>query len=246
MDTATYRAHLQREIASFAAGLESTAADPALMARPVSGCPGWNLRDLTHHLVGLHYWVIDAVTGERGSNPFGKTDPPDGTDLVAAFAESSATLLEVLDADPETPCWTIADPGNVGFWQRRQPQEHSIHRWDLEIAVDLPAGPGTAALDPGLADDGIDEIVAMFWPRQVALGRATPPTTRLEIRTDTGSRWLIGDPEHPGGPVVASVAGPAPALLLALWKRYPADHPELSWSGDAIAGREILALKLAP
>ena len=67
-------------------------------------------------------------------------------------------LQRALDRDPGTACWTFAvdvasGGGTVGFWQRRQPHEHAIHRWDFEVALGL-----MPTLDPSPAADGIDEV----------------------------------------------------------------------------------------
>jgi uncharacterized protein (TIGR03083 family) len=238
MDADHFREHLKREITAYAEGLR-VARDRSAWDAPVSACPGWVIRDLTHHLIEIHYWVLDAIRGK------GNTDvtPPPASDneLPEAFATSTALLLEALDQDPDTPCWTFATEQTLRFWQRRQPHEHMIHRWDLKVALGLPT-----SLDATLAADGIDEVATFFWPRQVAMGRAEQPTEQLAIAaTDTAQTWLVGNLTHTSQPV-ATLTGPAESLLLALWKRVPADHPTLTWSGDQTAGKKLLALKLAP
>ena len=242
MDSQTRRSHLDRELTAYAdtlAGVDAAAA----WATPVPSCPGWAIRDLTHHLIGLHYWVTDAVNGGVGK----EAGPPMAADdrLTAAFVTSSAMLREALDRDPETPCWTFAGDratggGTVGFWQRRQPHEHAIHRWDLELSLGL-----TPTLDPALSSDGIDEVVTMFWPRQVALGRAEEPIEQLQlVAADTDRSWLLGSlsPTNP----IATMTGSASDVLLALWKRIPPDSPTLHWSGDQTAGTALLGHKLVP
>jgi len=62
-----------------------------------------------------------------------------------------------------------------------------LHRWDLATAIGQPAD-----LDPGLANDGIDEGGTMFFPRQVRLGRQPPLTDTVAV-VDAGSdrRWVL-------------------------------------------------------
>lgn len=238
MDAATYRGHLQREVTAYAAALRRAAASNAWTA-PVPSCPGWNIRDLTDHVIGIHYWVLDAIAGKGGT----ALEPPAATDdeLPSAFEVSSGLLLEALDQDPATPCWTFGDNRTLAFWQRRQPHEHQIHRWDLEMALGL-----SPTLDSALAADGIDEVVRFFWPRQVALGRAEEPSGQLALATsDTDHNWLLGNLTATFEPV-AALTGDADDVLLALWKRLPAQDPQLTWSGDVAAGRAILALKVVP
>ncbi len=237
MDAADFRHHLEREIQAYAAGLR-LAQDARQWDAPVSSCPGWTIRDLTEHLIGIHYWVLDAIHGKGGT----ELEPPAATDdqLPAAFDTSAGLLLDALNQDSDTPCWTFAAEQTLGFWQRRQPHEHLVHRWDLHVALGAPA-----SLDAELAADGIDEVVTFFWPRQVAMGRAEAPTDQLALKTDRGQTWAIGSLENTQAPV-ATLTGPAESLLLALWKRIPADHASLEWSGDQAAGEALLALKLVP
>ena len=87
------------------------------------------------------------TTGSRGST--------DGAE---------ALVRELAAAEPSRTCWTLAPPGDIRFWSRRQAHETMIHRWDLATAIGARAD-----LDPALAVDGIDEAVTMFFPRQIAL-----------------------------------------------------------------------------
>jgi len=243
MDSEALRGHLEREVSAYAAGLARACMEPSQLDSAVAACPGWDVRDLTHHLIGIHYWVIDAING-RGGEDLGPPPAAD-RDLVRAFSTSSGLLLDALDGDPTSPCWTIGEDHTLGFWQRRQPHEHSIHRWDLETALGLVKTDPAPVLDPQLSTDGIDEVVTFFWPRQVAMGRAQPPSGRLEIVCfDSGGVWYIDDPATSDRPVVATLAGPSPELLLTLWKRR-ADQ-DGDWTGDAEAGRAVLGLKLVP
>jgi uncharacterized protein (TIGR03083 family) len=242
IDAQSFRAHLDRELTAYAERLRHVDSADA-WATPVPSCPGWAVRDLTHHLIGLHYWVTDALNG--GSGRKGGPPMPADADLTTAFGASAAMLQEALTREPQTPSWTFATDesvgaGTVGFWQRRQPHEHAIHRWDLDAALD--AEP---SLDAELSADGIDEVVNMFWPRQVALGRTEEPTAQLQlVAADGGQGWTIGSlsPTTP----VATLTGTAPQLLLALWKRIPADSPTLRWSGDQAAGLAVLNRRIVP
>jgi uncharacterized protein (TIGR03083 family) len=238
METAAFRRHLEREITSYDAGLRLARANE-LWDAPVSSCPGWTIRDLTEHLIGIHYWVLDAIGGKGGT----ELERPPATDdrLPDAFLTSTDLLLTALDQDPETPCWTFGDRQSLSFWQRRQPHEHQIHRWDLETALGH-----AATLDSELASDGVDEVVTFFWPRQITLGRTAEPFGQLALRVTGSERsWLLGNLTSTSEPV-ASLSGSAEDLLLALWKRLPADAATLTWSGDIEAGRAILAQKLVP
>lgn len=232
--TADFAAHLRAETDAFAAVLAAAIADPALLARPVASCPGWNLYDLTDHLGGVHRWVVTAIDEGHGR---GAPDaaPHEASALLAWFADGVADLIAALDRDADRPAWSFSrEPGHdrLAFWQRRQAHENLIHRWDAESAIGRP-GP----LDATLAADGIAEVLEVFVPRMRARGLLGPLPDAVRLRaTDTAAEWVIGDdPNH----VVATISGPAADLLLHLWKR--TGDADLTWSGDGDAGRVTLA-----
>jgi uncharacterized protein (TIGR03083 family) len=235
MNSGDYREALGREIAAFSRSLATAIQTPGGLDLQVPACPGWSVRDLVHHVGQIERWVVHAI--DHG-NPEAPTPAwPDDADLTDWFAAGTEDLVTHLDADPATPAWAFGPDKNVAFWQRRQAHEHSVHRWDLESALGQ-----TSTLDTTLADDGIDEGVGMFYPRQLRLGRLTEPTAALEVTaTDTGRSWVFGP-----GPAVATASGLASDVLLAIWHRRPTTHPTLAWSGDATQGRAVLALSLAP
>lgn len=231
-----YTSHLDRELSAYAAALSAAIASPVLLDRRIPACPDWDVRDLTHHLIAVHAWVAHAVVRS------GDEEPPMPADaaLLSQFSASAAFLREVLDTPPETACWTFSEARTVAFWQRRQAHENAIHRWDLESAL------GHAArLDPELATDGIDEVVAMFWPRQIRLGRAEEPEHQVRLRTMTGRDWAIGRLESATAPC-AEVKGSPEDICLALWGRIGWDDRTLSWSGDRAAADAVLTEKLVP
>ncbi len=61
-----------------------------------------------------------------------------------------------------------------------------MHRWDLGAALGRDLG-----YPAELAVDGVDEVVTMFFPRQVRLGRIPPLTRSLAVAVDDGPTWLL-------------------------------------------------------
>ena len=51
-----YLAHLRRDVDAILAVLAH-----ADLAEPVSGCPGWTLRNLVEHLGSVHRWATEIV-----------------------------------------------------------------------------------------------------------------------------------------------------------------------------------------
>ena len=69
-----------------------------------------------------------------------------------------------------------------------------MHRWDLGAALGRDPGYPDA-----LAADGVDEVVTMFFPRQVRLQRTAPLSTSLAVVADGPSRpgcWPATAPGH--------------------------------------------------
>ncbi|MFB7510672.1 maleylpyruvate isomerase family mycothiol-dependent enzyme, partial [Streptomyces broussonetiae] len=106
-------------------------------------------------------------------------------------------------------------------------------------------------VDPLIAADGVDEVFAVMVPRVWQNGEQKPLPAPVALHTtDTGHSWLIQPGDMPQAlPVdseaaAATVQAPAAELLLALWKRQPA-NPE--WiSGDIAAANALLTATLTP
>jgi uncharacterized protein (TIGR03083 family) len=201
------------------------------LAVPVEHCGDWTLRDLAEHLGRENLWAAAAVRERTGDFE----SPPAPADIVPWFAGTAQLLIETLSAEPATEAWTFAPPRTVGFWRRRRCLETLVHRWDAEHALGLPS-----RLDAALCGDGIAEVIEVFVPRQVRLGRAAPLPAAVRLTaTDLGASWTLG----PGEPV-ATLTGTADELLLALWKRRPLPWTRLT--GDAGLAREVLRGPLVP
>lgn len=189
------------------------------LAAPVPACPGWTLADLGEHTRWVHAWAAHAVTA---GSPDGDTSPVGtGRDaLVASYRAAASTLLDVLRRTaPDEQVWTFGPETSSSFWRRRQTHEVTMH------LCDALASQGREAewlVAPELAWDGVNEVLTLFYPRQVKLGRTRPlaGTVRL-VATDLDDRAVdLGESEP-----VAELAAPAADLLLMLWNRKPTVGP---------------------
>jgi uncharacterized protein (TIGR03083 family) len=226
---------LTRDAATFIELVDS--ADHEL---PVPFCPDWNLGELARHLGGIHRWAHDVVvTGAPGEEPEG---PTDRNELSSWLTQGVAQLHEVLSiADPQTPTWTFGPkPRLVEFWIRRQAQETFVHLWDAQTAVGI-----AATSDDKLSLDGIDEVVTMFFPRQVRLERAAPlaHTVALHVSDFPGTTFVLAGTDAAQSPA-ASVTGTASQLLRLLWGRI--DIGALRTDGSQTAIDELVAAELTP
>ncbi|GAA1788866.1 maleylpyruvate isomerase family mycothiol-dependent enzyme [Planosporangium flavigriseum] len=252
MDSSDYLAQLRREFDAFEACLSGD------LSTPIEHCGDWTLYDLADHLGRGNLWAAAAVTEKRGNHQ-SPPAPRASTELVTWFKGTSAALLTALDTDPATDAWTFFPPHTVGFWQRRRCLETLVHRWDAEHALGIPS-----EVDPVLAGDGIAEVIDTMVPLQIKRGRLSAPAhpirfTATDLSTGTGTAtgsWILG----PGDPIttdrittdritadpVATVSGPAAALLLMLWGRLPHDDQAITWDGHRAAAEAALNSPLVP
>lgn len=204
------------------------------LAAPVPRCHGWDTTALLDHVASVLRFVTAVVVPR--AKPTGRPEPrPEGTDPLRNADEALDGLLTALDGlDPDEPVWnwSATSPDTGAFWLRRMPQELLVHRVDAERAVGEPT-----PVDPELAADGVDELLAVFLPR--VQGR-TPfvhlQGTVLLERTDGPGAWHLAlTPDtctvSASGPADVTVRGPAEGLLLAAWGRD--DWDRLDVTGDA-------------
>jgi uncharacterized protein (TIGR03083 family) len=245
-------AHLERNAARFAGLLAANNPGTA-----VPSCPGWDLARLGEHLGRVHGWAAGALAGDAGREL--PEAPEEAGALAIWYAGMAAELQTALrGADPAAPVETFdGQPGLAGFWYRRMALETALHLWDAEGALGSP-GP----FDQALAADGVDEVIRVFFPRQVRLGRTEPLPRALAVEVTTGASaeelvagraatrsWVLaGDGSRPEQtpPPEAMVSGPADAVLLVLWGRLPVTDPRVTVTGDLAVAREVLAAGVTP
>lgn len=208
---------------------------------PVRGCAPWTAHDLVVHLAEVHHWAAAQARGTDEA-PLDTVSPG----LVDLYRACAAELRDTFAAlDPTAPARTLVGPGTVAFWHRRQVHETLVHLWDLRTAAGLEA----VAAPPEVWADGIDEIVTMFEPRQVRLGRIPPLAHGVALVADDAARsWVLGA-HQAAAPVTAAevtVTGRAQALALVLWHRATPDEAGLLVSGDRTALEAALATHLTP
>ena len=230
---------LDRELER-AVGRMGTAVAAAPPDATVPACPGWDVSALVGHVVRVHRWAAAIVlTGGRQREP----EAARRADLARWYAGAAAALLAALRAvGPEEPAWNFTGADETArFWWRRQLHEVTIHAVDAVLA-----GRGRPTVDPQVAADGVDEVLAV-WPRRLA-HRGGPPVVTAPLQvvsTDTGDTWLLepGDPfatvrrnvsggaaGGAAGGATGGLSGPASALYLRLWNR--AGEDALQVDGD--------------
>ena len=205
----------------------ASAARTAGLNAAVPTCEGWMVRDLLHHIGGVHRWCTAIVGGARSEPPgaeesaaffAGAPDP----DLLDWYDDGLVQLRRVLaGADPDVACWSfLPAPSPLAFWARRQAHETAVHGADAESCVGEPT-----PLAAGFAVDGLDELLGGMVVRRMRRLVADPPVTLGVRPTDAAACWTVrigpdgrnvtSDP----APADCVVSGPASDLYLLLWNR---------------------------
>lgn len=220
--------------------------DAADGAERVPGCPDWSVDDLAVHLGMVQRWATAAAaTGERpGAVDDPATDDPLGR---SGWLRRGADVLvaTLRDLDPLAPTWTpFPVEATVGVWLRRQAQEVSVHRHDMEAAV--------GAITPIAADlaaDGLDEFLTLAIPRVVTRDGIELPDGSLHVHcTDVDGEWMVERAEHglvvsrEHGKADVALRGPAMALQLLLCGRVAGE--EVERFGDPERGAGWLSVGL--
>jgi uncharacterized protein (TIGR03083 family) len=216
----------------------------------VSGCPGWDLRELVRHLSEIHLWAAANVAQRPGAKldlddraeliepwPDLAQFWPEDDDLIDHYLRTNANLVRVLESAPpdlDVPTFVPA-PSPLAMWARRQAHETSVHRFDAESATG-----STTGFDPEFAADGVSELLYGFY-EDVSRpeGRGFPldgdATMHFHAR-DTDDHWFLTIGRRSirradaSQPVDLTVTGTASDLYLSLWNR--GDDSTISAAGD--------------
>lgn len=128
---------------------------------PVPTCPGWTAADLVHHVALLHGWVgrmVATLARERPRRESSDVRLPDWPAVPDWFAVSGERLADILgEADPDAPMYAWMPERRAGAWIRRMLHETTIHRTDLEAALDQES-----RIEPAAAADAIDELLEIL------------------------------------------------------------------------------------
>lgn len=230
MDFHTHVDHVRRD----GARLASVARD---LSAAVPSCPGWTVRDVLGHTAEVYEHKIACTRLGAEPDPWPPAWPAD-RDLVAWFVDAHRRLIALFEElGPNAPSFTWWPPDQtVGFWARRMAHETVVHRVDAELAVGDPS-----PVDPDLAVDGVDEVLAIFlagdWseaPQDASAGQ------RVAVATG-GRRWVVTllpravEVAEGDGPAEASLEGEPGAVLLWLWGRAGDGDVRMAGAADALA-----------
>jgi len=219
--------------------LLAEAAESAGAEAPIPTCPGWAMRNLVHHVGGVHRWATEIVSTPRTEEWFVELTEvvgswPGDAELIEWFREGHRRLVTALSEAPaDLECFTfLPAPSSLLMWSRRQAHETTIHR------IDAQSPTGTySECDAEFAADGIDELLAgMLNERSVETPRGRAVTIHVRAR-DTGDDWFVRAgsgsivTSREGSTADCSLSGRATDLYPLLWNRRGSDG--ITVEGDA-------------
>ncbi|RPF20589.1 maleylpyruvate isomerase family mycothiol-dependent enzyme [Myceligenerans xiligouense] len=227
------------------------AIDDVDPAAAVPACGDWTARELIEHLAEIHHWA--GTQARAHDTPY----PGRGSSgLAPHYAARAAELRETLRLlDPDATGRVLAhpdplSPGPVSFWHRRQVHETLIHLHDLRaVAAGHPREDLVTDVPPEVWADAVDEVVTVFQPRQVGLGRMAPLRVRVLLQADDAPgapAWVLGSPDADRAREIVpdvAVAGPSRTLALLLWGRLTPGEAAITVAGD---GRDLDAALAEP
>lgn len=217
---------------------------------PVPACGDWTVRDLVEHIAFVHHWAAAQARDEKAS-PLG--DGP--LDLAAHYEACANELRETLRAlDPRQTARILGHPGpmttgTAAFWHRRQVHETLVHLHDLRAAIAGKAALGLARAAPEVWADTVDEVVTMFQPRQVEMGRMAPlriPLGLVAADLAGAPGWVLGGAGKGVDEVRSRLSGSAEGLALVLWGRLTVEEAGLTVLGDRAEVDAVLSEPIVP
>ena len=210
-------------------------ADRAGLDAPVPTCPGWVVRDLVAHTGQAHRSTAAMLRGEEPAGPAGP-GALDG-DPMEWLRDGAIELVEAITRTPQ------------GFLARRACHLTTLRAVDaLAAALGRPPEPGETWVEPGLAADGIDEMLTGFATRPTSRLRNAEDAVLLVAPDDVPDWWLVrvgprpvvtrrGSGPRPEVPAADWVlTGSAVWLYLALWDRAARPMSPDRWPGPPHAG----------
>ena len=212
------------------------------LATPVAHLGRWKIRDVAGHLGGVHRWAARIVRTRSADGPGFVKSKLDGLELCDWFDAGASELLDAFRSNDRHEACPNFNPGSantVAWWLRRQVHETTVHRWDIERALEC-----TTPIDSTVAADGVDEFLDVF-VRTRGKQRLVAPLLLSSTRPKRS--WTLTPARKPGRVDIdadivvdgslrpkAELSGPPDDLLLLLWGRLVLGQTELAITGDAL------------
>jgi uncharacterized protein (TIGR03083 family) len=169
------------------AELLAESIDHSQLDKEVPGCPGLTVAEAARHVGSdarmLLHWL------REGRRPRDWQRVPPASQSLADYVRTGTTPLmrELAEHQPEDPCPGWYEPEqNYGFWLRRMTHEVTVHRIDIQGALERDIG----GVPEDIAVDGIDEILYVWFGYRLTTLRVSGTKTKSVTVRSGGREWL--------------------------------------------------------
>jgi uncharacterized protein (TIGR03083 family) len=243
-------------------GAELTADD---WDRPTE-CPGWSVRDVYSHVIGLEAGLLGRppapaleAFGDHVRNDMGRSNEAEvlarrgrtGPEVVAELQEVTSARLAALramgDEEMAAEVPTPAGPGTYEFFLGIRVFDCWVHEQDVRRAVGRPGHLHGGAVDRSLAN----AVVTMPYVVGKRAGAPDGATVAFDVSGPTARRWAVTVegrrakpvPEVPVDPTVRISADIGTFMALACGRADPDEElaaGRVAVHGDADVGTAVV------
>ena len=170
------------------------AIDNARLENEVPGCPGLTVQEAARHVGSDARMVLRWL--DEGRRPRDWQRNPSASQSLADYVRTGTTplLRELAEHEPDDPSPGWYEPEqNYGFWLRRMTHEVTVHRVDIQGALDK----SIADVPADIAIDGIDVILHVWFAYRLTMLRVSGTKARSVTVRSGGRDWLAST--GPGG-----------------------------------------------
>ena len=207
----------------------------------VPSCPGWDVAEVVWHVANVYEHKVRVMANNAWPDPWPPKWPfADDEELAFLTAARDHLFEEFARHDSSEQTTTFGADSTIAFWVRRMACEIAIHRYDAELAHEVPT-----PIDPELALDGVDEFLNVMLAG--AWSSKTEHPVDAAVAVETGEmRWWghlsagqVSFVQDSGEQADLTVSGAPEQVFLWLWGR--AEEDQVRIDGDSSVVPELRA-----
>jgi uncharacterized protein (TIGR03083 family) len=209
-------------------------------------CPGLTVGETARHVGSVHRMALEWIRTGDSPETWQREPGPFQSLRDYVIAGTRELVDELARHDPADPCstWWAADP-TYGFWRRRMVHESTIHRADVQAALDLPV----TEIEDVVAVDGVDEVLTLWFGHRLTVRgvvgtrdgtvaiRSADKAWIVRVTTNGVGAWRLPLEDldrAEAGRIDATVSGPPARMYRWLWGRLTDSAVQMEGEREAI------------